>query len=115
MRSHYISETKEGELAREVEENDGGRFPVQGNGAMMSGEESESDDLVEELGFSRTSSGARDFEDRRCRNLMGSLLLVLDRWKVGYFMRILEYFEELVNRLETCWRRNGGLNSPKGF
>lgn len=115
MCGHYISETKEGELAREVEENDGGGFPVQGNGAMMSGEDSESDDLVEELGFPRTSRGACDFEDWRCRILMGALLLVLDRWKVGYFKRILENFEELVNRLETCWRRNGGLNSPKGF
>lgn len=65
MCSHDIAETNEGEFAREVEENDGGGLPVQGNDAMMGGEESESNDLVEELGFSGTSSGAREFEDWR--------------------------------------------------
>ena len=76
MRSHDITETEEGELARKVEENDGGRFPVQGNSAMTSGEESECDDLVEELGFSGTSSGACELEDWRRR--FGFLLLALD-------------------------------------
>lgn len=47
MRYHDIAETKEGELAREVEENDSRGFPVQGNGAVMGGKESVSDDLIE--------------------------------------------------------------------
>lgn len=34
---------------------------------MMRGEESESNNLVEELGFSGTSRGTRKFEDCRCR------------------------------------------------
>lgn len=78
MRSHDITETKDGELAREVEENDGGGSPMQGNSAMIGREKSKSDDLVEELGFSRTSSGAGEFEDRRCGTLGRFLVLVVD-------------------------------------
>lgn len=45
---------------------------------MMGGEEGKSDDLVEELGFSGTSSGAREFKDGRCGIRGVFLLLVLD-------------------------------------
>lgn len=76
---------------------------MQENGAMMRREESEGNDLVEELGFSGTSRGTRKFEDCRCGIR-----------KIGYFERVLEYLEELVYGLETCWRRSIGFRSTNG-
>ena len=81
MSGHYIPKAQDRYLVRQVEENDGGGFPVQGNcgghrGGDSSGGERQSDDLIEQLRLSRAGGGARKLQHRK-REFPDAIILLL--------------------------------------
>ena len=61
VRSHDFSQAEDGDIAADIEKDDGGRSSSNGNGAIGVGKEGESNDFVQELGFAGARGSAGEF------------------------------------------------------